>query len=601
MYSVLLASLLPLTSSVATDPDPIVLTQDGQPVASIVVADSPLMATDDSGMPVSTQFEAAETLQKYIQEVSGAKLPIIGASEVPGNGTLVLVGASKLTEAFDIREPAGPEGFTIQDFDRGLAIVGEVAPTGTNRWNKPCDRGSRHGVLAFLEQFLRCRIYFDLPELEKGLGRVIPNSPTIALDRPIDYSSAPAFAQRVIGKGKWWGWTRSGRRNLFRPNHTHMGWDHHYRQSHPEYFLTKEDGSRDWRFLCYSEPGVLQQELKHIEMYYSTGQWFGVRPPTEKWIRVEPGDNCPDCHCPRCQKMLDSGSGRWGRQSRIWFDYVNRLAREVKKRWPDKRVAALAYDAHTYPPPFAIEDNVDLMVCLMLSSNFGKEPEAHGHNLKLMHDWSDKLGRDRSRLYMWDYYCWPQFWTCAPLIYPHYKQRWLRQVRGFVNGEFINRTGEIPQAAHFMIDVTMRLLWEPDLDVDAYLADYCERFFGPAATPMEKLYHLLIDRYENVIWPGKTTTGYASPREFYGYTYTDDVIDRCARYLAEAELAVGSMPGRTVEFEAEGWLIRYNESLQPRRYAIAMAALDEPVVNPTLRWSKGHLTYRGSLARGQRL
>lgn len=41
-----------------------------------------------------------------------------------------------------------------------------------------------------------------------------------------------------------------------------------------------------------------------------------------------------------------------------------------------------------------------------------------------------------------------------------------------------------------------RLLWNPDLDVAAEIADLCHHSYGPAGDTMTAFYRLLIERYE---------------------------------------------------------------------------------------------------------
>ena len=165
---------------------------------------------------------------------------------------------------------------------------------------------------------------------------------------------------------------------------------------------------------------------------------------------------------------------------------------------------------------------------------------------------------------MWDYTCYPQYWSCAPTLYPHALQQFLRENRHLIAGVFLNGGDEIIQADHYMVAVTFGLLWDPDLDVNAHLRDYCEKFFGPAADPMERLYRLLIERYEQTSWPNYSPSrysSYASPTMFYGQTYTAPVIEQIEQLLCEAEEAVGQLPdGRPAEFVGEGWFVRRNPS-----------------------------------------
>src|SRR4030042_734484 len=65
----------------------LVRVKNGRPTATIVISDSP---TDNAR-------SGANELQRYIEKISGAKLPIASDS-TPPSGCMVLVGRSKLTD-----------------------------------------------------------------------------------------------------------------------------------------------------------------------------------------------------------------------------------------------------------------------------------------------------------------------------------------------------------------------------------------------------------------------------------------------------------------------------------------------------------------------
>jgi hypothetical protein len=586
----------------------VTLVDEGRAAATIVVPDGNPEAPGGRELPAASALTAARELRKFIARASGAELPIVPASQAPRDGTLLLVGRSALSDKFGISVPNKREGVRIQTFPRGLAILGEIASKGTNNRPFPHDRGTLNATYLFLEKYVGYRFYFQRGP-DADLGVVVPRQRTITVG-PIDSTSAPAFPYRAIvpysGTGNWKAATRPGQATGFSCNHTHMGWDGLYRETHPEYFSLQADGKRNFRFLCYGNPDVVRRELEHTRTFYETGRRMGGS-PGEKYIPVEPDDNWRECRCELCQALIEPARGRFGRHSRLWWDhYIRNLGLTVQQLWPDKRVAALAYQGRILPGDSDLPDNVDVQVCIHNAPlNFYKEPAARREIRKLLGDWSTKLGGDRSRLYVWDYTCYPQYWSCAPTLYPHALQQFLREHRHLISGVFINGGDEIIQADHYMVALTFGLLWDPDLDVDAHLRDYCERFFGPAADPMERLYRLLIERYEQTSWPNYSPSryaSYASPTMFYGRTYTAPVVEQIEQLLCEAEEAVGRLPaGRPAVFVGEGWFIRRNTSEVARRFETVMEATDQPVRFPTVNWDGGQVVYRGTLVRGQRL
>ncbi len=600
--------------AVSCPADQLLLTEAGQPAATIVIADDSDMPKAAGGYPTAAQ--AAEELQQWLEKASGAQLPIVPASQVPAQGTLILVGRSALTEQFDVQPPTASEGVLVKSFPRGVAVIGEIAPAGTNNVEHEYDRGTMHAVYEFLESCLDYRFYFavrqdgplgtwDAVDGDEDFGICMPAGPTLSIETPVEIETAPVFPHRTVGGG--WELSRAwrvGRGTMFYSEHTHTGWKYKFSEEHPEYFLLNEDGTRNFDHLCYSEPGVLQQELANIEEFYEAGEYKSWHHPSAKYIHVEPNDNTPQCHCAACQAAYDDDRGRFGWLSNLWFGYVRDLALEVKKRWPGMRVATLAYQRHMLIPEFSLPDNVDVMVCTLLPTNLYKEPEARAYNAKLMQDWSDKVGNDRSRLYVYDYPCLPNFFTAAPLIFPHMQQRWLQDMRDTISGENLCNpaTGNTVQQAHFWISCRLKLLWDPDMDVDAYLTDYCQHFFGPATEPMENFYRLIIDRYESVEW-AEEATAYDAGLHYglLGETYTPEVIDQLELHLNEAEVAAKARPVASHELANGDWWVERGSTQQADTYTVEMTGMDKPIVNPTLSWGDQKLSYRGELHAGLRV
>ncbi|MFZ4795016.1 MAG: DUF4838 domain-containing protein, partial [Blastocatellia bacterium] len=93
---------------------------------------------------------AAQELQRWLGEVSGAQFPIRTASEATGN-RLIVVGFNQLTSALlgnTVREPGiEDESFVYHNAGPALLIYGGK------------QRGSMYGVMSFLERELGCRWY----------------------------------------------------------------------------------------------------------------------------------------------------------------------------------------------------------------------------------------------------------------------------------------------------------------------------------------------------------------------------------------------------------------------------------------------------------
>ncbi|MDD5705144.1 MAG: DUF4838 domain-containing protein [Kiritimatiellae bacterium] len=609
----LLSMLVSGCSSVWRGPE-LLLTRRGVPAATIVVPDTPLGACNGMGAATLTQATAAEELQKYVEKASGARLPIVPAARAPARGTLILVGRSAVSDAFHLDPPTRPEGLRVVSFRRGVAILGEIADArvAANNTDKDLDRGIMHAVYTFLERQVGCRFYFENRD-DTELGIVTPANPTIAIPMPLDYTDAPAFAQRQNYRTSLAA-TRAGCADHCTGGHTHGdAWAKRYRESHPEYFMMNADGTRNFRYLCYSEPGVLEADLRHVEEWYATGSnMFSSSHPTAGYITVWPDDLYPrgGCACERCK--VKAGGGYDSRWSNYWWDYVRRMAEAVSKRWPDKRVLAGAYTTWLNPPDFALPSNVCVQLCICPG---GEQSHAHNYmikqtnlyakNLSLVTAWSEILGRNPDRLHIREY-GYDNTHTGIPILYPHVMQRWLKDIRPLCRGSYFDGicgAGDTPNN-YLMTWLQFRLLWNPGLDVDAAIREHCQTFFGPAGEEMEAFYRLLAERYEQP-WPANEVaawTGYGfSISMLYGETYPPEILDRLEESLLAASTAVGLPADPEWDVRSNSaWVLR-NTNDASRAYPVSLAPVNGAVMQPTLRWMDGELVYRGTLRTGQRL
>jgi hypothetical protein len=522
---------------------PITLVQDGKPTATIVVADQPVAIPVEvrdpktgRGMPV-TQRYAAEELQRFIEKATGARLEIVKASQAPAEGTLLLVGRNAVSQKHQLALPTESEGLRIVSFERGLAILGEVAPVGTYNSDQEADRGTLHGVYEFLERIAGYRFFIHLPE-DPDFGTVIPHVKTLAVRSDYDLSLAPDFP-----------WRRAGFSNLeprvarqsVGPAFTGASWTDEgfgkaFLGKHPDWrAMTSTNGTFNSRSPCYSHPGVLAARVEATrDVYDGKAGWFSPHGrPGAKWISFQP-DGSGLCLCERCLPKIRSDAGHWGKLSNLVFSHGVGFADEIAKRWPDKRLVVLATQQHTLPPDFDLPENVDVHVFLPWPTTLAKEPYWHENGRNVLRAWGDTLGRRRERLYVWNFLNWPSHRTEAPLFFPHALQKWLREIHPICAGEYISEGSTPPQFEMVMAWLWHRLLWDRNADVDALLRDQCMTFFGPAGPTMARVYATVIDRYENVRWSRELEACYIPPELLYGETYPAPVIDTLKKLLQKA-------------------------------------------------------------------
>ncbi len=241
------------------------LVVDGEATAVVVTADQPL--------PVA-QY-AADELVDHVRQATGVRLAVVPESEIPaGYASRVFLGLTQAARDQGIvAEELGPEAFVLRSIGPDLIIVGaEGEGDPLNPRNSKC--GTLFGVYELLERCLRVRWLWPGP-----LGTYIPATDTVRLD-PIDTTIAPRLAYREIAWGRIraaaiqqnHSFSRAERALGFSPEglvryghalqdylrrhrmggmdrkpptgHHFSGWWERYGQTHPEWFMMHEDGSR---------------------------------------------------------------------------------------------------------------------------------------------------------------------------------------------------------------------------------------------------------------------------------------------------------------------------------------------------------------------
>ena len=151
----------------------VMVVKEGKPTATIVIAKAALdakpykPAVGGSAEPAQKIRLAAEDLQRYIEKMTGAKLPIV-ADDAPTNGPLILVGASKKTDGIDI-----PTGLTSERKEEAYLI----STRGDSLVLAGNDMGPYNGTYFAVAEFLnRQGVRWFMPS---EFGEVVPKLVTI--------------------------------------------------------------------------------------------------------------------------------------------------------------------------------------------------------------------------------------------------------------------------------------------------------------------------------------------------------------------------------------------------------------------------------------
>jgi len=513
------ADLNPVEPKPAPKHAPVSLVKDGKPMASIVAA---------------SRQTGAHDLQLFIKVATGAELPIV--KEVPDGPAIVLGDCDQAAALGLDSTKLPPEGFVIKTGADRVYIVGQNSGRSAD--------GQQWGVNDFLERFVGVRWYHP-PATEDGqeIGRSIPEFKDLVVPS-VWIEDAPVFRKREIWPPMSSPWNGSGIQ--LGPLHTFLrsgnswpialrvhqpNWPNYeeLKKSRPGVYQLRKDGTRQFEVICYGHPDTLKTYLEGIQNHLD-GKKPRYAPISGKAITVSPYDVELSCYCEHCRKLWDDQAGQYGGASKVMATFVDRLAREVKKRWPkeDFTIIYLPYLNYTTAPVgVKFPDNVEVQLCGMPGLAAYKEPDIRKAEQANIDRWIKATGRP---IQNWHYCCWPAHKTAAAYQYPHVVKQFYLENRDKTVGTFINGTGNHWPRQHISLYCWLKVLWNPKFDVDAAIDEFCRRMYGPAASTMRELVRLQTDGWEKSQWPG----GRFSPKGVYDASFPPETIANIKKLYSEA-------------------------------------------------------------------
>ena len=578
------ADLDPVTVHDTPKHDPVVLVEDGEARG--------VMYTAKSG---GTTNKLLKEMRDAIAATTGATLEIV-RSAPDADTPAIVVGDSAGSRAAGIDASEIPiEGFVIKTAPGRVFLVGgsDTAERNANAW----------AIADFLERHVGVRWWWPLDHH----GRTLEPAASLTI-KPVHYEDAPAYRMRrgwpPFYKSTPYGTLRvSGLYDRLRGGNSwpiqlavHQPqsgrWRGLYAEDRPEIFAERADGSRNFGMFDYAHPRMLETYLENIELYQTAEgeqretREFKIKTSFIKGraITVSPPDMGVHSESEISQKLLEPEKGGFASASKLMGLFVRDLALEVQKRYPDMVVLYLPYVNYTLAPEgIDFPDNVEAQLCGMPGLAMYKQPGLNHEFQGNIDRWAELTDRP---VQTWDYSCWPTDRTKAPFQYPHVVKDYYQRNRDKVVGTFIN--GGIPDewiAQHFTMYCWMKLMWDPDFDVDAAADAFASRMFGPASEPIRELLRLQTEQWEDVVWE----VARVSPTALYEQSYTEEVMDRMAELLDEArakaagdvvlEARVAYYAQPFEDFFEEAEQLRSGEGL---RHVEAKKVPDNPIIDGKL-------------------
>jgi len=445
--------------------------------------------------PTESQRYAADELAKYLELISGAKLPVVCDCSEPQEKEIV-IGRTNREGA-----PCGcglkNDGYTYKTVGEKLFILGEN------------DRGNLYGVYQLLENELGCRFLservekiparstVELPELDKT---VIPpleyrqtfwyepqHFDTFAIKRGFNANCfGTPYSEKVGGSIR----VDALAHTIF----NYVGPDEYF-DEHPEYF-SMVDGVRikDHTQVCLTNPEVLEitkRKLRQNIIDHPEIQIFGIS--QMDWYNP--------CTCPECARVDAEEGNHMGTMLR----FLNALAEDIEEDYPDIIIETLAYQ-YTRQAPKITRPHKNICICLCtieccfahplrecneIMHPFKARVIGDAHYQDDMRDW----GKICKRMFIWDYTTNYRFYLASFPNFHVLKDNinfFLENgVTGlFEQGNAQSVSGEFGELRAYVIS---KLMWNPDLDVEQAMDEFMTGYYGVAAAPIRKYIRLLTD------------------------------------------------------------------------------------------------------------
>ena len=498
------ACVLALTTS--THAADLVIASNSAPQATIVLA------------PNAGPWEqrAATDLQKYIRLMSGAE-PAIAAVAPEAAAPALYVGQAALATDPTLRTAldrvAKPSPAIRSDAIVVRRNKNRVLLAGSN------DDLHYFAVVWLLNQW-GCRWY-----LPTDFGEVVPEKPVLSLGE-LDFAYAPPFEIRHY----WLSWNadRTGsdefRRRNFMTETSLVGMGH----SLGSYTWDIAPPGKSTFAVPFSDSRTAAHVAAKIEPDYAAGKDVNIAIEDGIYTSNSSGDRA-------LQVEYDRYVLKPSLTDAMMTLYQN-VSRILQAKHPESRakIGGMAYSNVTLPPKLVtdIEPNIFMWIApIDIDPNHGmddpRSPPRQEYK-KMMYEWARLL---KGRLAIYDYDQGMLVWRDLPN--PSH-QAFASDVKHYARAGILGIGTESRGAtATTFLNLFLRgqLMWNPDADVPALLAEFFPAFYGPAGEAAAEYWNIIFDA-----WRDTTVTEHefmAAPA-----IYTPDLVSRLERALLRAETAV---------------------------------------------------------------
>ena len=507
-----------------------------------------------------SEKHGAEELQMFLEQISGARLPI-ATDRDPVNGPMILVGQSEKLDTLGLRidfASLGKEGFVIRTAPPHFVLAG----------GRP--RGSLYAVYTFLEDHLGCRWFTQtvsrIPKRERiDLGPISDRQVPVFEWRDLNYSSGVDLdwdaRNKINGNGNL-GETRGGKLKFKGFSHTFYALmpPSEYFEEHPEYY-SLINGERNYKRgqLCLTNPDVLRLLSKRVK------EWLREDPDSDIISVTQKDGFGGACQCPDCAALDEKEGGPSG----TMLTFANKVADIVGEEFPNVSVQTNAY-TYTRKPPKTIRGrpNVSVRVASGIQNCLVHPVESDNfvHTKKFraeLIEWSKIVKFIYVTEYITNFHHYLVPFPNFDALSRNIKFYADNKVRGMcMFGRTQTLGGEMGELRAYVL---AKCLWNPRYDARKAMGEFLDGYYGLAAPPIREYLEMLHkkvrdDNTHAFLWT-KVSVSYLAP----------EIIGRASELFDEAERLVAGDPDLLNRVQVARLGIQYVKLTRPTACGLSQA------------------------------
>jgi len=326
----------------------------------------------------AVEEQAATELAEYLGKVTGIRFDVVTEDVVPSGRKAVYVGQTKFAGSRDIDWSGfGQDEWLIRSFEDGALVLGGGKYCGI--YYAVVDYLERQAGVRWLDE--RCEVVPVNKDLEVGTWN-LRRKPSFKIRQVFDLldwepksgkfkerNKGFSYTQEMTGVSKYFGGKR--------PYHTYGEYAEDWPRDKAELYsrdaegkpLVPEFGGEGVGQICVSNPEVRQRVIAKMKLLIEQDRKAAAEkkcaPPLI--YDVSPNDNNNKCTCAGCMALAE----KEGTYSGATIDFINEVAREIGKEYPEILIKTFAYMYCQEPPKYIhAEPNVMIQIALM-GTEFG--------------------------------------------------------------------------------------------------------------------------------------------------------------------------------------------------------------------------------------